>query len=145
MLSEHCLGISSLSIKILQLKWPRRWQTNVSLKPFYWVWIPGSFIDQGWAEGRKQSKKAINLANISYNGKLQVRGVLISSFLPSTGGQDSEQRHFNSQAWGRIHWGRSLHMIIITKAMKSKSKKQFQYKVRICFSLQHLQHLPLFI
>ena len=47
---------------------------------------------------RKQNKKAINLANISYNGKPQARDVLISSFLPATGGQGSEQRHFNSQA-----------------------------------------------
>ena len=28
------------------------------------VWMPGSFIDQRWGEVRKQSKKAINLANI---------------------------------------------------------------------------------
>ena len=32
--------------------------------------------------------------------------------------------------------GRLLCMIIITKAMRSKSKKQFQYGVRIGFSLQ---------
>ena len=32
--------------------------------------------------------------------------------------------------------GRLLHMIIITKAMKSMSKKQFQYGVKIGFSLQ---------
>lgn len=41
---------------------------------------------------RKQSKKAINLANIS-NGEPQAGDVFISSFLPSTGGQGSEQRH----------------------------------------------------
>ena len=32
---------------------------------FTWFWIPGSFMDQRWREVRKQSKKAINLANIS--------------------------------------------------------------------------------
>ena len=42
----------------------------------------------------KQSKKAINLANVSENGKPQAGDVFISSFLPSTGGQGSEQRHF---------------------------------------------------
>jgi len=29
------------------------------------IWMPGSFIDQRWGKVRKQSKKAINLANIS--------------------------------------------------------------------------------
>ena len=29
------------------------------------VWMPDSFIHQRWREVRKQSKKAINLANIS--------------------------------------------------------------------------------
>ena len=33
--------------------------------PSYWVWMPGSFKDQRWGEVRKQSIKAINLANIS--------------------------------------------------------------------------------
>ena len=50
---------------------------------------------------RKQTKKALNLANILENGKPQAGGVLISSFLPSTGGQGSEQKHFNSQAEGQ--------------------------------------------
>ena len=27
------------------------------------VWMPGSFIDQRWGEVKKQSKKAINVAN----------------------------------------------------------------------------------
>ena len=50
---------------------------------------------------RKQTKKALNLANILENGKPQAGDVFISSFLPSTGGQGSEQRHFNSQAEGQ--------------------------------------------
>ena len=32
---------------------------------FTWFWMPGSFTDQRWREVRKQSKKAVNLANIS--------------------------------------------------------------------------------
>ena len=50
---------------------------------------------------RKQTKKSLNLANILENGKPQAGDVLISSFLPSTGGQGSEQKHFNSQAEGQ--------------------------------------------
>ena len=46
--------------------------------------MPRGFIDQRWGEVRKQSKKAINLANISQNGKPQAGDVLISSFLTST-------------------------------------------------------------
>ena len=57
---------------------------------------------------------------------------------PSKGRQGSEQRHFSLvvKQRRRILWGRPLGMIIITKAMESKSKKQFQYRVRIDFSLQ---------
>ena len=40
-------------------------------------------------------KKAINLANISYKGKPQAGDMLVSSFLPSTGAQGSEQRQFS--------------------------------------------------
>ena len=44
------------------------------------IWMPGSFIDQrgGW---RSKVKKAINPANISWNGLFQGWTVLISSFL----------------------------------------------------------------
>ena len=52
----------------------------------------GYLIDQRQREVRKQSKKDINLANI-LNGKPQAGDVLISSFLLSTGGQGSQQRH----------------------------------------------------
>ena len=34
--------------------------------------------------------------------------MLISSFLPSTGGQGSEQRHFNSQAEGQSPFKQSI-------------------------------------
>ena len=42
--------------------------------------MPGSFIDQGWGELRKQSKKTVSLASIFQNGKLQSGDVLISPF-----------------------------------------------------------------
>ena len=77
----------------------RKWQASES--PSNGVWMPDSFIDQRGGEVRKQSKKAINLANISLNGKPQAGDVFISSFLLYTGGQGSEQRHFNSQAEGQ--------------------------------------------
>ena len=57
--------------------------------------MPGSFIDQRWEEVRKQSKKVINLTNISQNVRPQAEDVLISSFLSSTGGQGSEQRRLS--------------------------------------------------
>ena len=45
--------------------------------------MPGGFIDQRWGEVRKQSEKAVTLANISQNGKPQAGDVLLSSFLTS--------------------------------------------------------------
>ena len=70
---------------------------------------------------------------------LRQRNVLISFFLQSAGGQGSGQRHFSSlvRQKGRILWGRPLCMIIITKAMESKSKKHLQHGIRIDFSLQY--------
>ena len=50
--------------------------------------MSGSSRSQRGGEVRKQSKKAINLANVSENGKPQAGDVFISSFLPSTGGVD---------------------------------------------------------
>ena len=49
-------------------------------------------------------KTPFNLARISQNGKSQAGNVLISSFLTSTQIQSSEQRHFNSQVEGQVHW-----------------------------------------
>ena len=63
--------------------------------------MPVSLINQRWRVVRKQSKKAMNLSNISQNGKPQAGDVFISSFLPFTSGQGSEQRHFNNQAEGQ--------------------------------------------
>ena len=62
------------------------------------VWMPGPFIEQRWGEVRKQSKKTINLPNISQNGRAGARDMLIYSFLPPTGGQGAEHKHCNSQA-----------------------------------------------
>ena len=66
---------------------------------------------------RKQTKKALNLANILENSKPQAGDVLISSFLPSTDGQGSEQRHFNSQAEGQDSLRQAIiYWIIVTKS-----------------------------
>ena len=40
---------------------------------------------------------------------------------------------------GRVLWGKPLCMTVIIKAIRSKSKKQFQHVVRTGFSLQHLE------
>ena len=65
----------------------------------------------------------------------QAGDVFISSFLPSIGRQGSEQRHFSLMVRQRVRIlrGKPFCMIIITKAMKSKSEKQFQHGVRIGF------------
>ena len=90
-------------------------------------------------EVRKQSKNIINLTNISQDGKTQAREVLISSFLPSICGQDSEKRHFNSQAEGLDSLRQAFCIIIIAKLMNNKSKKQLQHRVQTGSSLQHTQ------
>ena len=48
-----------------------------------WVWMPGSFINQRQEEVRQQGKEAINLANISQNGKPQAVGC-VNFFLSAT-------------------------------------------------------------
>ena len=80
-----------------------------------------------------QSKKAMKLANISYSGKPQAGDVLISSFLPSTGGPGPEPRLFKSQAEGQGSLRQTILYDYNNKARKSKSKKQFQHKVKIGF------------
>ena len=49
--------------------------------------------------------------------------MLISSFLPSIGGQDSEQRHFSLTGRGAGFSGRTFSMIIITKATKKQANE----------------------
>ena len=52
-------------------------------------------MGQRWGNVKKQSQKDVNLANSFKNGKPQAGDMLISSFLPSAGGQGSEQGHFS--------------------------------------------------
>ena len=82
---------------------------------------------------RKQTKKALNLANILDNGNPQAGDVLISSFLPSTGGQGSEQRHFNSQAEGQDSLRQAV-MCDYSNKSNREPKTQFQHGVRTGYS-----------
>ena len=109
--------------------------------------MPGSFIEQrleGGGLGRwqsKQSKKAINLTSISWNGKPQAEDV--NFFLPViTGGQGPEQRHFFStvRQRGRTLWGRPLWIIIITGATESKST-HFQHGAILALPCNTINHL----
>ena len=97
--------------------------------------MPGSSLDQS-GEVRKQSKKAINLAN--KKGKPQGGDELISSFLPFTGGQGSEQRHFNSQAEGQGSLRQAIMYDYTNKSNREQVKETFQLGVRTGFSLQPL-------
>ena len=74
---------------------------------------------------RRQSKKAINLANISWNGQPLEESVLISSFLqPSTGGQGHEKRHFGLtlRQRSKVPRGRPLWINGILLVNKSNGK-----------------------
>ena len=73
---------------------------------------------------RKQSEKAIHLANISWSGKPQAGDAFISSFLLSSGGEGSEQRHFSLtvRQRGRVLLSRPSLMITITKATEKQAK-----------------------
>ena len=68
---------------------------------------------------RKQSKKAINLANISWNDRPQAGDVFISSFRTSIGGQGSEERYLTVRQRGRF----SLRQAI-TNDYNNKSKEK---------------------
>ena len=64
--------------------------------------------------------------------------MLISSFLPSTGGQGSEQRHFSLTVRGRVLRGRSLCVIIVTKASQrnsSNTESELTSPCNICVTL----------
>ena len=54
---------------------------------------------------------------------LRQGGVLISSFLPSTGGQGSEKRHFNSQAEGQDYLRQTLLCDYNNKSNKKEVKE----------------------
>ena len=68
---------------------------------------------------RKQSKKAINLANISWNDRPQAGDVSISSFRTSIDGQGSEERYLTVRQRGRF----SLRQAI-TYDYNNKSKEK---------------------
>ena len=98
--------------------------------------MSGSYVDQrcGGRWGNKE-KRPFDLAISPRMASLRQGDVdvLSSSFLPSTGGQGSEQRHFSStvRQMGRILWGRPLCMIIIIKVEKNqdlKLKKHLAWK-----------------
>ena len=90
-------------------------------------------------EGRwgNKVKKTLILQISPRMASLRQGYVLISSFLPSIGRQGTEQRQVSLTVRhrGRILWGRPLCVIVITKAMESKSKKQSQHGVRTGFPL----------
>ena len=59
----------------------------------------------------------------------------IVSFLPSAGGQGSEQRQFNSQAEGQGPLKQAIMYDYNNESNGKQVKKQFQHGVRISFSL----------
>ena len=62
--------------------------------------------------------------------------MLVSSFLPSTGGQGSEQRHFNNQAEGQDSWRQATMYGYNNKSNEMQVKETVSHGVRIDFSLQ---------
>ena len=66
----------------------------------------------------------------------QAWDVLISSFLPSTGGQHSEQRHFNSQAEGQDSLRLAVMYDYHNKSNRKQVKETVLTRVKIGFSLQ---------
>ena len=103
--------------------------------------MPDFFIDQRWGQVRKQSKRAINFASISQNGKPQAGDVLISSFLPFTSGQGSEQRHFNNQAEGQDSLRQTILYDYNNKSNEKLVKETVPRWNRIGFLLQHFLNL----
>ena len=63
--------------------------------------MPGSFMDQRWQGGGNKVKGPLILQISPRMASLRQGDVLVPSFLPSTGGQGSEQRHLNSKAEGQ--------------------------------------------
>ena len=55
--------------------------------------MPGSFMDQRWQGGGNKVKRPLILQISPRMASLRQGDVLVSSFLPSMGGQGSEQRH----------------------------------------------------
>ena len=99
--------------------------------------MPGCFIDQR-ERSRKELKSKGGIGRVRQRGSkwrgssvskgmaCLWRGVLISAIQISRAPFRAEQRHFPLQlASGQGPPGKPLSIIIITKATKSKSKKQF--------------------
>lgn len=57
--------------------------------------MPGSFMDQRWGGVEETKVKRPLLQRPPKVASLRQGDVLVSSFLPSMGGQGSEQRHFS--------------------------------------------------
>lgn len=84
--------------------WLRWWRVKVSKRPCYWCLDARFFYRSGMVGGgeglRKQSKKAIKFAHMSYNVKLLAVDVLISSFWnrnPSSCLQSQRMASMNSK------------------------------------------------
>ena len=90
------------------------------------VWMPDSFIGQRWGEVRKQIKSHQSCKHL-LEWQASGRGC-VNFFLPAiyrwTG---FWTKHFSLTAWQRVKvlLSKPLWMIIITEAIKNKSKKQF--------------------
>ena len=67
------------------------------------VWMPGSFMDQRWGRG-EETKRPLVLQIFPRMVSLRQEDVLISSFLPSTGEQGPEPRHFSLTHISWVHW-----------------------------------------
>ena len=68
--------------------------------------------------------------------------MLISSFLPSTGGQGSEQRHCNSQAEGQGPFTQAIMCDCNNKSPEKKVKETVSnMESELASSLQHHQML----
>ena len=67
------------------------------------AWILGSFMDQRWGRG-EETKRPLVLQIFPRMVSLRQEDVLISSFLPSTGEQGPEPRHFSLTHISWVHW-----------------------------------------
>ena len=113
---------------------------------------PGSCGLQADALSSEPPGKSISLAKRVWEQPASGKGCINLFFLAAIHrwqGQIislwAEKRHFSStvRQRGRILWGRTFCMIIITKAKENKSMKQFQHGARMGFSLQQ-RNLVLF-
>ena len=90
-----------------------------------WVWMSGSLMDHNGGKWGNKVKRPLILQMSPRMASLNPGGVFISSFLPSTGGQNPKQRHFGFavRQRGKILWGRPLCMIINNKSNGKQVKE----------------------